>query len=199
MLEIKEILSKYDIKPLRYEKNGKATIIRTNSGSVVIKPKKQNTIIQKYLESRSFYYQPKILNKDDDEYEIDLDDDYVDKDSLSQYGKDGMKGLENWQDDWDKFDDDDYFPYESKNIKGKKVNEVKLNDFGNHPAYRKIPMTTPPNKEVAINGAKEWDDESAQGEEPFGQQIGDSAPYDDVIETMTESILASIYGSKKKV
>ena len=70
MLEIKEILSKYDIKPLRYEKNGKATIIRTNSGSVVIKPKKQNTIIQKYLESRSFYYQPKILNKDDDEYEI---------------------------------------------------------------------------------------------------------------------------------
>ena len=136
---------------------------------------------------------------DDDEYEIELDDDYVDKDSLSQYGKDGMKGLENWQDDWDKFDDDDYFPYESKNIKGKKVNEVKLNDFGNHPAYRKIPMTTPPNKEVAINGAKEWDDESAQGEEPFGQQIGDSAPYDDVIETMTESILASFYGSKKKV
>ena len=136
---------------------------------------------------------------DDDEYEIELDDDYVDKDSLSQYGKDGMKGLENWQDDWDKFDDDDYFPYESKDIKGKKVNEVKLNDFGNHPAYRKIPMTTPPNKEVAINGAKEWDDESAQGEEPFGQQIGDSAPYDDVIETMTESILASFYGSKKKV
>lgn len=136
---------------------------------------------------------------DDDEYEIELDDDYIDKDSLSQYGKDGMKGLENWQDDWDKFDDDDYFPYESKDIKGKKVNEVKLNDFGNHPAYRKIPMTTPPNKEVAINGAKEWDDESAQGEEPFGQQIGDSAPYDDVIETMTESILASIYGSKKKV
>ena len=111
-----------------------------------------------------------------------------------------MKGLENWQDDWDKFDDDDDdFAYESKRTKGKKVNEDKLNDFGKHPAYRKTPMTTPPNKEVAINGAKEWDDESAQGEEPFGQQIGDSAPYDEIVNTMTESILASIYGNKKKV
>ena len=141
---------------------------------------------------------------DDTEYEIDLDDEYgaenVDKALLTKYGKDGMKGLENWQDDWDKFDDDDDdFAYESKRTKGKKVNEDKLNDFGKHPAYRKTPMTTPPNKEVAINGAKEWDDESAQGEEPFGQQIGDSAPYDEIVDVMTESILASIYGNKKKV
>jgi len=70
MLEIKDILSKYDIKPLRYEKYGKATIVSTNSGSVVIKPNKKNKLIQKYLESRSFYYQPKILNNDEEEYEI---------------------------------------------------------------------------------------------------------------------------------
>jgi len=127
---------------------------------------------------------------DDVDYEIELDD---------EFGKDGMRGLENWQDDWDKFDDDDDYTFESKRTKGRKVNEDKLNDFGKHPAYRKTPMTTPPNKEVAINGAREWDDESAQGEEPFGKQIGDSAPYDEIVDTMTESILASIYGNKKKV
>ena len=60
-------------------------------------------------------------------------------------------------------------------------------------------MTTPPNKEVAINGAREWDDESVQGEEPFGQKIGDSAPYDEIVDAMTESILATFYGNKKKV
>ena len=142
---------------------------------------------------------------DDDEYEIELDDDYgygidkIDKDSLSKYGKDGMKGLEHWMDDWDKFDDDDDFAYESKKIRGKKVNEDKLNYFGKHPTFHKTPMTTPPNKEVAINGAREWDDESVQGEEPFGQKIGDSAPYDEIVDAMTESILASFYGNKKKV
>ena len=41
--------------------------------------------------------------------------------------------------------------------------------------------------------------ETAQGEEPFGQQIGDSTPYDEIVDTMTESILASFYGNKKKV
>lgn len=77
--------------------------------------------------------------------------------------------------------------------------EVTLNDFGKHPAYRKKPMTLPPNKEVAINGAREWDDESAQGEEPFGKQIGDSAPFDKIVDSIYESIKRSIFGNKKKV
>lgn len=133
---------------------------------------------------------------DDDYYEIDFDSD----DDADMQDNGGMRGLENWEDDWDKFDDEDlndYEQFENKNVKGKKVNEDKLNDFGKHPAYRKIPMTTPPNKEVAINGAREWDDESAQGEKPFGEEIGDTAPYTEIIKTMTESILASIYGKKK--
>lgn len=71
MLEIKDVLKKYEIKPLRYQKLGKATIVDTSSGSVVIKPKeKNNKMIQKYLESRSFNYHPKIINQDDDNYEI---------------------------------------------------------------------------------------------------------------------------------
>lgn len=144
--------------------------------------------------------------KDEDEYEIDLEDDLdngnvspktnVMKDMRSKYGKNGMRGLENWQDDWNKFDDDDDF-YENKRVKGKKVNEDKLDDFGKHPAYRKKPMTTPPNKEVAINGAREWDDESAQGEEPYGQKIGNGSPYSEIVDSMTESIMETIFNKKK--
>ena len=145
-------------------------------------------------------------DSDEDVYEIDVDNEYgtdnVDMPSLKRYGKDGMRGLENWQNDWNKFDDDDddevYFEYESKRTTGNRMDEDKLNDFGKHPAYRKKPMTTPPNKEVAINGAREWDDESAQGEEPFGKQIGDSAPFDEIVDTMTESIYNSLFGRKKK-
>lgn len=90
--------------------------------------------------------------------------------------------------------DEDYTQFESV----RRVNEDRLNDFGAHPAYRKHPMTTPPNKEVAINGAREWDDESVQGEEPYGEKIGSSAPFDEIVDAMTESIYRALYSSKKK-
>ena len=131
--------------------------------------------------------------EDEDEFEIDLDSDVEDS---KRYNNRGMKGLENWEEDWDKFDDDDY-EFESVNRRGRRMSEAKLNVFGKHPAYRKKPMTTPPNKEVAINGAREWDDESAQGEEPFGKQIGDSAPFDLLVDNITESIYRQMF--KKKV
>lgn len=137
--------------------------------------------------------------EDEDEYEIDLDS--VEEPDMKDNG--GMRGLENWEKDWNKIDnDDDYFvddfyPFESRSRRGRRVNEDKLNDFGKHPAYRKVPMTTPPNKEVAINGAKEWDDESVQGEQPFGQKIGDSAPFDNVVEAITESVYQTLFGKKK--
>lgn len=51
---------------------------------------------------------------------------------------------------------------------------TRLNVFGKHPGYRKKPMTHPDNVEVAPNGARDWNDDSAKGEEPFGKQIGSS-------------------------
>ena len=77
--------------------------------------------------------------------------------------------------------------------------EDKLNVFGKHPAWRKQPMTTPPNKEVAINGAREWDDESAQGEQPYAEKIGDSSPYDEVVEQVMETVIRRLFDNKKKV
>ena len=118
---------------------------------------------------------------DEDEFEIE---DFEPNDDALEHSLDGVD-LEGWND----FGDDDY----------DELYETKLDVFGKHPAYRKKPMTTPPNKEVAINGAREWDDESVQGEEPFGKQIGDSAPFDKVVDKITESIVSVLFSDKKKV
>lgn len=60
MQKVKNILNKYELKPLRYDKKGKATIIGTRNGNYVVKKHKENTIYD-YLNSRSFNYYPKIL------------------------------------------------------------------------------------------------------------------------------------------
>ena len=92
-------------------------------------------------------------------------------------------------------------PYESKRNNGKNINEDKLDVFGKTPGYRKKPMTLPPNTEVAPNGAKDWNDSSVEGEEPFGQQIGSSAPYTELVKQITNAIVTAITKSasiKKK-
>lgn len=94
-------------------------------------------------------------------------------------------------------------PYESRQRRGRgrRLGEAKLDDFGKHPAYRKKPMTTPPNKEVLAGTAdKDWNDASAKGEQPFGQKIGSSAPYtEEVVDQLTDAIMRYINSDKKKV
>ena len=95
------------------------------------------------------------------------------------------------EDDDDEYElefDDDTIPYEED----ADLYEAKLNDFGKHPAYRKQPMTLPPNKEVAPNGARDWNDESAEGEEEYGKQIGSSAPFEKAVQRITNSIMESL-------
>ena len=70
MKQISQILKKYEIKPYRYTTNGKTTIVDTEMGRFVLKEKSNKKEIFNYLKSRSFDYYPKILNEDDDEYEI---------------------------------------------------------------------------------------------------------------------------------
>jgi hypothetical protein len=73
---------------------------------------------------------------------------------------------------------------------------TRLNVFGKHPGYRKKPMTHPDNVEVAPNGARDWNDDSAKGDEPFGKQIGSSAPYTDKIVNMLTDM---VFNHVKKV
>lgn len=72
MRELNEILKKYQLKPYRYQKIRKATIVETNQGKYVIKEKtrEDNRQIFAYLEARNFPYYPKIISQPEDEYTI---------------------------------------------------------------------------------------------------------------------------------
>lgn len=117
---------------------------------------------------------------EEDEYEILPDSDYDDDDD---YFDDDLDFANNYSTSSGSHDDD-YFD-DDLDI----VNEQTINDFGKHPAYRKKPMTLPPNREVAPNGARDWNDASAEGEEPFGQKIGSSAPFEKAVQKITNSIM----------
>jgi len=79
------------------------------------------------------------------------------------------------------------------------VNEEvqKLNDWGKHPRYQKPAFTTPENKEVIVNkGDKDWDDNSAKTSEPYGKKIGSSAPFDKVVDLLTDAIVQQLKEGK---
>lgn len=126
-------------------------------------------------------------NGGENQYDVDLDSfDLSDDDDFEGVKDDVLAN------DTANYGDDDDF-YEGKQRKGRNaIRESELNVFGKHPAYRKAPMTTPPNTEVAKNGAKDWNDESAKGEKPFGEKIGSSAPFDKVIDTLTNAIMKKL-------
>lgn len=68
MIELNNVLKRHELRTTSYQKKGKVTIIDSNLGKLVIKPKK-NKSIYPYLETRSFSYYPEILIEDE-EYEI---------------------------------------------------------------------------------------------------------------------------------
>lgn len=77
------------------------------------------------------------------------------------------------------------------------VESVVLNDFGKHPAYQKVPMTTPPNADSSKWG-KDWNDDSTKGEEPFGKEIGSSAPFTEkLVNVITDAIYNTVTSKKK--
>ena len=83
---------------------------------------------------------------------------------------------------------------ESQNRKGQAINEegTKLNVFGKHPGYRKKPMTLP----ATGSDEGDWNDESVYSEQPFGQEIGSSAPFETVLKQTVDAIVESY---KKKL
>ena len=114
-------------------------------------------------------------------------DDYYD---LSDIDDENAENAANADMDDEFMFDDDF--NESKNHK-QQTNEIELHVFGKHPAYRKVPMTTPPATEVAPNGARDWNDDSVKSEKPFGSQIGSSTPFDEkVLDMLADSIMEKL-------
>ena len=129
--------------------------------------------------------------EDEDEYEIEFSDEGLDEPS-----DDDLVHADGPVNDWpvndsfdDEYDDDEsyYDPNEEDWLY-----EGELHDFGKHPAYRKAPFSLPANKEVAPNGARDWNDDSVEGELPYGKKIGSSAPYEKAVQVITDSIMESL-------
>lgn len=71
MKKINDLLREYSIKPYRYTKEGKVTIVDTDDKRYVIKESSdKEEKIYNYLKSRNFNYYPKILNNGNDDYQI---------------------------------------------------------------------------------------------------------------------------------
>ena len=71
---------------------------------------------------------------------------------------------------------------------------TKLDVWGKHPRYQKEPMTIPANKEVLAGTAdRDFNDDSAKGERPYGQKIGSSAPFNEkVVDLLVDQVISKI-------
>ena len=57
-------------------------------------------------------------------------------------------------------------------------NMNKLDDFGKHPAYQKTVMTLPPKDMREFPDYYDMNDDSVRNDMPYGERIGDGAPFD---------------------
>ena len=73
---------------------------------------------------------------------------------------------------------------------------TRLDAWGKHPRYQKPAFQTPANKEVSPNGAEDWNDDSAKGEQPYGKKIGDGAPFEKLVDLITDNIKKQIKEGK---
>ena len=79
------------------------------------------------------------------------------------------------------------------------LKEDELHVFGDHPGYRKKPMTLPQTGEDKFQVNRDWNDDSVHSEEPFGKGKGDSTPFDQLVAQITDSVMKQINENKKKV
>lgn len=131
-------------------------------------------------------------------------------------GKENVTDKPEGEDEVDNSDDEfDFSPDEddenelnesySKKIDGiiskvwkKHLNENELHVFGQHPGYRKKPMTLPATGSDQNDHGKDWNDESVHNEKPFGEVIGKSTPYDEFVEKVAKEVREEMFRRLKK-
>ena len=143
-----------------------------------------------------------------------FDDDELYNDSEDMEGEDDFGAEEDFEgDDFGAEDDfggeedfegeeDDFEVYESRNYRKMMMKEDKLDYFGKHPAYQKEPMELPSNSHNEMPDYYDMNDDSVKNEKPYGQQIGDSAPFEidpQAIENAIAESIKRILGNKKKI
>jgi hypothetical protein len=76
-------------------------------------------------------------------------------------------------------------------------NMNKLNDFGKHPAYQKVVMSLPPKDLQEFPDYYDMNDDSVKNDNPYGEKIGDGAPFDIDPESIDNAIAEAFDRLKK--
>lgn len=141
-------------------------------------------------------------DEDGDEFELEVDaeeDDFDTEDDDTEEGVFESKSYKAWkrkhlnESGMESFKDAGRVPSGNMN---------KLNDFGKHPAYQKKVMNLPPKDMQEFPGYYDMNDESVYSDAPYGEKIGDGAPFDIAPESVENAISESItrfFRNKKKV
>lgn len=112
-------------------------------------------------------------------------------------------GFGNHKDDYDfdledDEDDDEDNVFETRDYR-RQMRESRLNTFGKHPAYRKKVMDLPTSRHQEFDGYYDMNDESVMSDAPFGQHIGDSAPFDENVDGAIEEAINRAFGRRKNL
>jgi len=165
---------------------------------------------------------------DDAEFELDMDDADADLEDADADLEDADADLEDAEDEAPIEDETafgDNTVYESRAYRamklresmrrGRRINEGgmtpfkdagrvpqgnmnKLDDFGKHPTYQKVVMSLPPKDLQEFPDYYDMNDESVRNDSPYGEKIGDGAPFDIDPESIDNAIAESIKRTLKK-
>ena len=127
----------------------------------------------------SLYDDEDMDDEEESEYELEVDDE----------DDEDIDGEE---------DGEDVEVFESKNFRKAMLKEDEYHYFGQHPAYQKEPMDLPSGKHAEKQGYFDMNDDSVEDESAFGEQIGDSAPFEVTPESIENAIAESITRIMKK-
>ena len=135
----------------------------------------------------------------------------MDKLGISNYDDEPLYDDDDFggEDDEEFGDEEDENVYETRAYRAMKLNEegmkpfkdagrvpsgniLPLKDFGKHPAYQKKVMTLPPKDFQEFPDYYDMNDDSVRNDSPYGEKIGDSAPFDLTVDKITNSIAESI-------
>lgn len=138
------------------------------------------------------------LYDDDDEESDDLydDDDYDEGDGVDT-DEDYDDGGEDDEELPESYTRNGYQIFESKAYR-RAMREDRLNDFGKHPAYQKRVMNLPPNNMQEFPGYYDMNDDSVDNDSPYGEKIGDGAPFSVDPDELEDAIVESIQRNLKK-
>lgn len=91
---------------------------------------------------------------------------------------------------FDGLEDEDDVPFPE--VEGDELDEDIENMFGKHPAYQKEPMDIEQGTPKYLDNTEVWDDDSVDSLEPYGTKIGDGSPYEELVQTITDSIMSKM-------